>query len=144
MNKYIIKEEYQIDTDAKKEVIKGLVVTGDIPHEDYKNYKIEISDSLNRYIYHSFDIQDGEETYTMIHIETLESCMMIAEKVRMTWTNHDDLLGNSLMHLIYQGFDDCDEIDDGCMWDCERKRCAYISHTKELTEEEYLTLKKLL
>ena len=70
--------------------------------------------------------------------------MIIAKKTRMPYRSHDDLLGNSLMHLIYQGFDEEDSVDDGCMWSLDNKTCAFVSHTKEITEEEYLTLKKYL
>ena len=144
MSKYTIKEEYQIETDANKEVIKGLVITGSIPHEEYRNYKIEVQDCTDRYIFHSFDVVNGENTYTISHVESLETCMIIAEKTRMPYRSHDDLLGNSLMHLIYQGFDEEDSVDDGCMWSLEHNTCAFVSHTKEITEEEYLTLKKYL
>ena len=144
MPKYKIKETYCIETNANPETIKGKIATGDIPHEDYQDFHCEVTPLKERFIFHSFEVNDGEHTYTINHVESLETCMAIANRTNTDYSNDDELLEDSHMHLLYQGFEDMDEVDECVLWNPARTAFASISHTREITKEEYLTLKKYL
>ena len=144
MPKYKIKETYCIETDAKPETIKGKIITGEIAHEDYQDFHCEVTPLKERFIFHSFDVNDGEHTYTINHVESLETCMAIANRTSTEYSNDDELLEDSHMHLLYHGFEDMDEIDECVLWNPARTACANISYTREITKEEYLTFKKYL
>ena len=144
MPKYTITETYTIETNAKPEMIKGKIITGEIPFQEYENFSCEVKPLEERFIFHSFEVNDGEHTYTINHVESLETCMAIAKKTNTEYTSDDELLEDSHMHLVNYGFEDMDDIDDCCLWNPSHTAFASISCTREITKEEYLTLKKYL
>ena len=144
MPKYTITETYTIETDANPEMIKGKIITGEIPFQEYENFSCEVRPLEDRYIFHSFDVNDGEHTYTISHVETLQSCREIARKTKTDYSDDEEVLQDSHMHLVNFGFEEMDDVDDGCLWNPTHSACAFISHTREITEEEYLTLRKYL
>ena len=144
MPKFMITETYTIETDSTPEMIKGKIVTGEIPFNEYDNFSCEVKPLEERFIFHSFVVNDGEHTYTINHVESLETCLAIAKKTKTEYKNDDDLLENSVMHLVNYGFEDMDDIDIYCFWNPLHTASACISNTREITKEDYLTLKKYL
>ena len=141
--KYIVTEKYEIHTGAKEETIRGLIVAGQIPNSDYKNYELKIDKREARYFFHSFEITEGENKYTIQDVYTLEQLHEISKRTNCEGTDKE-ISEDSHMILCDYGFTEVDDIDEDMYWDTEHERVANLSYLEEITEEEYKVLERRL
>ena len=143
MPKYRIKECYTLDTSADEKIVQELVVTGAIPTEEYIHYQLDISPIEDRYFFHSFEITEGENKYTIQDVYTLEQLHEISKRTNCEGTD-EEIAEDSHMILCDYGFTEVDDIDEDMYWDTEHERVANLSYLEEITEEEYKVLERRL
>tara|TARA_E500000318_G_scaffold8347_1_gene7588 strand:- start:17 stop:451 length:435 start_codon:yes stop_codon:yes gene_type:complete len=144
MPKYRIQEDYILETPCKdKDAIKEQIVTNQVDFKDISEYNCKITDSEDRYFYHSFDIGHGEYTFTQHNVYTLYDLREIARAQQCEGTD-EEITQDSHMIIGYHGFEEVDAVDEDCYWDNEMVSTAYISHVQEITKEEYEVLRRRL
>ena len=143
MPKYRIKECYTLDTSADEKIVQELVVTGAIPTEEYIHYQLDISPIEDRYFFHSFEITEGENKYTIQDVYTLEQLHEISKRTNCEGTDKE-ISEDSHMILCDYGFTEVDDIDEDMYGDTEHERVANLSYLEEITEEEYKVLERRL
>ena len=144
MPKYRIREEYILDTKVtNKPFLKELISTNCIDNRDIQEYRCDISDNEERYFYHSYDIQTGEQEYTQHNVFTLYNLREIARAEQCEGTD-EEITQDSHMILGYHGYDEVDKVDEDIYWNSDMTSCAYLSHVQEITKEEYEILGRRL
>tara|TARA_R100001163_G_scaffold47116_1_gene35404 strand:- start:738 stop:1259 length:522 start_codon:yes stop_codon:yes gene_type:complete len=141
--KYMVTEKYEIHTGAKPETIRGLIVAGQIPNSDYKNYELKIDKRKERYFFHSFEVHEGFNSYVIQYTYTLEELHQIAKRTNCEGTD-EEVSEDSHMILLDYGFTEVDDIDEDQYWNFDRTKVASLSHIDEITEEEYEVLERRL
>ena len=144
MPKYRIREEYTLDTKVtNKPFLRELIATNCIDNRDIQEYRCDISDNEERYFYHSYDIQTGEQEYTQHNVFTLYNLREIARAEQCEGTD-EEITQDSHMILGYHGYDEVDKVDEDIYWNSDMTSCAYLSHVQEITKEEYEILGRRL